>query len=89
MMNNCCETCNTAIENGKCSCGLWKTVEHMKDSAILLALEEFHNKQIHMTTAYIPEVECGAIFFKANYNEFRKLEEFICKFKGLISDAQT
>lgn len=89
MKNNCCESCNSAIENGKCSCGLWKTVDEMKDSAILLALEEFHNRQIYMTTSYIPELECGAIFFKANYEDFTKLEEFISKTAGLVYDRPT
>jgi hypothetical protein len=80
MMKNC-DMCGTEIENGKCSCGTWKSKEEMKDNPIGNALQEFHKMEKLTLTADAPHLGCAMVLFRGDYNDTKKVERFIYEMK--------
>lgn len=74
--------CGSNIENGKCSCGSWKSPEEMKNDHMKLAVEQFHEMKKFTLTADAPHLGCGVVFFRGDYNDCKKIEKFIFEMKG-------
>ncbi len=79
---NKCDMCGIKIENGKCNCGVWKSAEEMKNDPIKLAVEYFHELNHFMLTGDSPHLGCAVVFFRGDYNDCQKVQEFIYKMKG-------
>lgn len=77
-----CDMCGTEIQNGRCSCGTWKSAEEMKDNPIKKGLEEFHDMKQLTLTADMPHLGCAVVYFRGDYNDCKKVEEFIYQMKG-------
>lgn len=77
-----CDMCGSEIENGKCSCGIWKSAEEMKDDPMKLGLEKFHEMKRFTLTGDAPHLGCAVVYFRGDYNDCQKVEDFIFSFKG-------
>lgn len=77
-----CDMCGTLIESGKCSCGTWKSAEEMKDDPMKKAIEMFHGMKKFTLTGDAPHLGCAVIFFRGDYNDCKKIEEFIYRMKN-------
>ena len=77
-----CDMCGSKIENGKCSCGTWKSNEETKDCPMKKALEKFHDMKRCTLTADCPHLGCGVVFFRGDYNDCKKIEKFIYEIKN-------
>jgi hypothetical protein len=81
MIDNC-DMCGTAIENGKCSCGTWKSSEEMKDDHMKKAIEQFNEMKRFTLTGDAPHLGCAVVFFRGDYNDCQKVQKFIYAMKG-------
>lgn len=77
-----CDMCGTAIENGKCSCGTWKSAEEIKDHPIQKSLLYFHDLKQFTMTADMPHLGSAVVFFRGDYNDCKKVEKFIHNMKN-------
>jgi len=77
-----CDMCGSKIENNRCDCGIWVDAEKMKDNPIKLSIESFHEMKRLTFTADAPHLGCAVVFFKGDYNDCKKVEDFICKMKN-------
>lgn len=77
-----CDMCGTEIKDGKCSCGVWKSREEMKDNPFPKAMEEFHDMMRFTLTCDMPHLGCAAVFFRGDYVNCKQVEAFIHKMKG-------
>ena len=77
-----CDMCGSAIENGRCSCGSWKSPEEMKNDPMKLAIEQFHEMKMFTLTGDAPHLGCAVVFFRGDYNDSKKVEKFIHEMKG-------
>ena len=74
--------CGTKIENDKCSCGIWKSAEEMKDHPIKKSIEFFHDQKRFTMTSDTPHLGCAVVFFRGDYNDCKEVEDFIYKLKN-------
>jgi len=74
--------CGTEITNGKCSCGIWKSAEEMKDCPFKKSVEEFHEMKRFTLTGDAPHLGCAVVFFRGDYNDCMKVEKFIHEMKN-------
>lgn len=81
MLSNC-DMCGSEISKGKCSCGEWKSPEEMKDDPMKLSLEKFHDMKLFTLTGDIPHLGCAVVYFRGDYNDCKKIEQFIYQMKG-------
>ncbi len=81
-MNENCDMCGSKIENNKCSCGIWISKEESAIDPFRKALEYFHEMKRFTLTGDIPELGCGVVFFRGDYNDCQKVQEFIYQLKG-------
>lgn len=81
MMKNC-DMCGSLIIEGKCSCGVWKGSEEMKDCPIKKSIEKFHDMKQFTLTADAPFLGCAVVFFRGDYNDCKKVEQFIYNMKN-------
>jgi hypothetical protein len=77
-----CDMCGSEIKNGECSCGTWYSKEEMAENPIKLGLEKFHEMEQFILTGDMPHLGCAVIYFRGDYNDCVKIENFICKMKG-------
>lgn len=77
-----CDMCGTEIKDGKCSCGIWKSPEEMKDDPMKLAIEKFHDMRTFSMTGDAPHLGCAVVFFRGDYNDTKKVQRFIYEMKG-------
>lgn len=77
-----CDMCGSEIKEGECSCGTWKTGEETKDHPMKKAIEQFHEMKRFTLTCDTPCLGCAAVFFRGDYNDTKKVEEFIRTMKG-------
>lgn len=77
-----CDMCGTKIENGKCSCGVWFSVEEMRDNHIQKAIMQFHEMKQFIVTGDAPNLGCAVVFFRGDYNDCKKVEAFIRSMKN-------
>ena len=77
-----CDMCGTEIKDGKCSCGKWFSKEEMENNPMRLALEQFHDMKKFAITCEAPQLGCAVVFFRGDYNDCQKVQEFIYKMKG-------
>ncbi len=77
-----CDMCGTKIENGECECGTWKSAEEMKDCPIRKGIEKFHEMKRMIATGDAPHLGCAVVYFRGDYNECKKVEQFIKEMKG-------
>ena len=80
-MNNC-DMCGGKIENGKCDCGSWKSPEEMKNDPMKISIEKFHEMKRFSLTGDSPHLGCAVVYFRGDYNDCKKVEEFICRMKN-------
>jgi hypothetical protein len=76
-----CDMCGTEINDGKCSCGIWKSPEEMKDCPLKLGLEKFHEMRRFTITGDSPHLGCAVVYFRGDYNDCKKVEKFIYQMK--------
>lgn len=74
--------CGSKIENGKCCCGIWNLPDEMEHHPMKKAIEEFHEMKRFTWTVDCPNLGCGAVFFRGDYNDCKKVEKFIHQMKG-------
>jgi hypothetical protein len=77
-----CDMCGSKITDGKCSCGIWKSEEEMKDDPMLKSIQSFHEMKRFTLTGDAPHLGCAVIFFRGDYNDSKKVEKFIYEMKG-------
>lgn len=77
-----CDMCGSEIEDGKCTCGIWKSAEEMQGDPMILALEKFHEMKRFTLTGDAPHLGCGVIFFRGDYNDCLKIQKFIYQMKN-------
>lgn len=77
-----CDICGSEITGGKCSCGTWFSKEETSGHPLEQALKFFHDEKRMILTCDIPYLGCAAVFFRGDYKDCKKVEEFICKLKG-------
>lgn len=77
-----CDMCGTEIINGKCDCGVWVSAEQMKDCPIKKSIEKFHEMKRFSFTGDAPHLGCAVVFFRGDYNDCKKVENFVCKIKN-------
>lgn len=76
-----CDMCGSPIDNGRCSCGVWQSPEEMKDNPMKLAIEYFHGMKRLTCTGDAPHLGCAVVFFRGDYNDCKKVEQFIFQMK--------
>ena len=74
--------CGTKIENGKCSCGEWKSAEEEKDNPFKLSLEKFYEMKQFCLSSDAPHLGVAAVFFRGDYVQCQQVIDFIKKIKG-------
>jgi len=77
-----CDMCGSAIEDGKCSCGTWKSAEEMKDCPFKQGIEKFHKMNRFVLTGDSPHLGCAVVFFRGDFNDCEKVQKFIYQMKG-------
>lgn len=77
-----CDMCGTEITDGRCDCGVWKSKEEMENNPFKLALEEFHDMKSFVFTGDAPYLGAAFVFFRGDYNNCKKVEEFIYAMKN-------
>ena len=77
-----CDMCGSEIINSKCNCGSWFCEEDMKDDPIKKSIEKFHEMKRFTLTGDAPHLGCAVVFFRGDYNDCKKVQEFIYKMKG-------
>lgn len=77
-----CDMCGTKIENGKCSCGEWLSTEKMQDNPIRKSIEFFHDMKRFTLTGDAPHLGCAVVFFRGDFLDCKKVEQFIYEMKG-------
>ena len=77
-----CDMCGSKIIENKCDCGEWKSKEETENDPMKLALEQFHEMKIFSFTGDAPYMGCAVVFFRGDYNDSKKVQEFIYKMKG-------
>ena len=77
-----CDMCGTKIESGECSCGTWQSKEEMENDPMFLAIKQFHEMNRFIMTADAPYLGCAVVFFRGDYNDTKKVEEFIFQMKN-------
>ena len=77
-----CDMCGSKIENGKCSCGTWKSPEEMADCPIKKSIEKFHEMKSFTLTADCPHLGAAVVYFRGDYNDCKKVQKFIYEMKN-------
>ena len=75
-----CDMCGSKIENNKCDCGTW--YKDTNSHPIRLAIETFHKMDKFAITTDAPHLGCAAVFFRGDYLDCMKVQQFIYKMKG-------
>lgn len=74
--------CGSKIEDGKCSCGIWKSKEEMDSCSMQKAIEQFHEMKKFTFTGDAPHLGCAVVFFRGDYHDCKKVEKFIHAMKN-------
>jgi hypothetical protein len=74
--------CGAKIENGRCDCGIWKSKEEMENDPMKMAIEQFNEMKRFSVTGDAPHLGCAVVFFRGDFLDCKKVEEFIYKMKG-------
>jgi hypothetical protein len=77
-----CDMCGSEIIDSKCDCGVWKSAEEMKDCPLKKGIEHFHELKRFTLTGDAPHLGCAVFYFRGDYNDCKKVEEFIYRMKG-------
>ena len=77
-----CDMCGSEIIDSKCSCGIWKSAEEMKDDPIRKAVEFFHEMKSFTLSGDAPHLGVAVVFFRGDYNDCKKVEKFIYTMKN-------
>lgn len=78
-----CDMCGSEInEDGRCECGVWMSAEEHKNHIIKLAIENFHEMKRFTLTSDAPQLGCAVIFFRGDYKDCKKVQEFIYTMKA-------
>ena len=73
--------CGSKIENGRCSCGEWKSKEEMQDDPMRKGIEKFHEMKQFTFTGDAPHLGCAVVYFRGDYSDCKKVEKFIREMK--------
>lgn len=71
--------CGDPIVNNLCGCGRW---EESNDHPFKRALEEFHEAKQATLTCDAPHLGAAVVFFRGDYLDCKRVEEFILKMKA-------
>ncbi len=77
-----CDMCGSLIENGRCSCGEWKSAEEMKGDPMKLGIEQFNDMKQFCVTGDAPHLGCAVVYFRGDYHDAKKVQKFIYEMKG-------
>lgn len=69
--------CGTAIEDGKCSCGMWQNPEETENNPFRTSLEEFHKLNQMTLSNEAPHLGCCSVFFRGDYNDCEAIKTFV------------
>jgi hypothetical protein len=81
-MTKYCDMCGSEIEDGKCRCGTWQSIEEVRDHLFKKSLEHFHKMERFTLTMDAPHLGTAAVFFRGDYNDCQKVQKFIYEMKG-------
>lgn len=81
-MRNNCDMCGGKIIENQCNCGVWQTTEELKDCPVRKSIEHFKEMKCFTLTADAPHLGCAVVFFRGDYNDCKKVQEFIHKMKN-------
>lgn len=76
-----CDMCGGKIENERCKCGIWKSAEGMQNDLFKKSLEQFNEMKKFTLTGDAPHLGSAFVFFRGDYNDCKKIEQFICMMK--------
>jgi hypothetical protein len=74
--------CGHEIVKGRCNCGIWKSAQEIKECPLKRSIEYFHEMKKFSVTGDAPHLGCAVVFFRGDYNDCQKVQEFIYKMKG-------
>lgn len=77
-----CDMCGSEIKDNKCNCGTWESAEEMSDCPLKKALEYYHERKSISLTAYAPHLGCAVVFFRGDYKDCEKVQQFIYELKN-------
>ncbi len=77
-----CDMCGSKIIDSKCPCGTWKSKEEMENSPLKKSIDYFHEMKKFSLTADAPYLGCAVVFFRGDYIDCKKVEQFIYEMKG-------
>lgn len=77
-----CDMCGSKIEDGNCSCGVWKSKEETDNCALKKGIEYFHEMKRFSITGDAPHLGCAVVYFRGDYNDCKKVEKFIYNMKN-------
>lgn len=77
-----CDMCGSAIIEGKCDCGTWKSKEEMEQDPMRLAIVQFDSMKRFTLTGDAPHLGCAVVYFRGDYNDCQKVQKFIYEMKG-------
>ena len=77
-----CDMCGSAIKDGECSCGTWKSAEEMKDCPMKLGLEKFHEMKQMTFSGDSPHLGCAVLYFRGDMRDCEHLKKVFYLMKG-------
>lgn len=77
-----CDMCGSPIQEGKCSCGTWRSKEEMEDCPLKKGIDAFHDMKKFTLTGDSPHLGCAVVYFRGDYKDCKAVEKFIYQLKG-------
>lgn len=77
-----CDICGTKIEDGKCPCGIWLSKKEFEENPFKKALDHFHEMKQAIVTGDAPHLGSAFVFFRGDYKDCKKVQEFIYQMKN-------
>ena len=77
-----CDMCGSKIIDNECECGTWVEKEETDNNPLKLSLEYFHEMKRFTLTGDAPHLGCAFVYFRGDYNDCQKVQNFIYALKG-------
>lgn len=84
-----CDMCGSKIIENKCNCGIWVDADIAEKDPYKLAIEKFHESKQFTMTGDAPHLGAAVVFFRGDYNDCKKVEQFIHQLKKRPFYGQT
>ncbi len=77
-----CDMCGSTIRLDACDCGTWTSAEENKNNPFVKGLEAFHDMKRLCITADAPHLGTACVFFRGDFNDCKKIQDFIYQMKN-------